>query len=63
MTFVPSIKNISLKAGVFLMRNKHPILTIWSESEPWSTSSQTILLRLNFNDRVYLKLQARASHL
>ena len=44
------------------MRNKQAILTVWSESEPWSTSSQTILLKLNIGDQVYLRLQARASH-
>lgn len=44
------------------MKNKQSILTVWSESEPWSTSSQTVILRLAQNDKVYLRLQARASH-
>ena len=45
------------------MKNKSPVLTIWSESEPWSTSSQTVLLKLDANDKINLRLQARASHL
>jgi hypothetical protein len=44
------------------MKNKQSILTVWSESEPWSTSSQTIILKLAINDHVYLRLQSRASH-
>jgi hypothetical protein len=50
------------KAGVNVMKNKQSILTVWSESEPWSTSSQTVILRLAINDNVYLRLQSRASH-
>ena len=45
------------------MRNQHSLLTVWSESHPWSTSTQTIVLKLQTYDRVYLRLQARASHL
>jgi hypothetical protein len=50
------------KAGVNLMKNNKSILTVWSESHPWSTSSQTVLLELKVNDKVYLRLQSRASH-
>ena len=45
------------------MKNQNSILTVWSESHPWSTSGQTIVLKLQMYDRVYLRLQARASHL
>lgn len=51
------------KAGVNIMHNSASVLTVWSESEPWSTSSQNVLLRLKKMDRVYLRLQSRASHL
>jgi hypothetical protein len=50
------------KAGVNIMKNDQSILTVWSESEPWSTTSQTVILKLNKDDLVYLRLQARASH-
>ena len=36
------------------MKNKHSVLTVWSESEP---------LKLAVRDKVYLRLLARASHL
>mgnify|MGYP002785581742 CR=1 FL=1 len=45
------------------MKNKHSVLTVWSESEPWSTSTQTVILKLAVRDKVYLRLLARASHL
>lgn len=45
-----------------VMKNRQSILTVWSESEPWSTSSQTIIVRLAVNDKVYLRLLSRASH-
>ena len=45
------------------MKNKNSILTVWSESEPWSTSSQSVILKLTIYDQVYLRLQSRASHL
>lgn len=51
------------KAGVNLMKNGKSILTVWSESQPWSTSSQTIVLKLNALDKVHLRIQSRASHL
>ncbi len=45
------------------MKNEQSIITIWSESEPWSTTSQTVILKLNKADTVNLRIQARASHL
>lgn len=51
------------KAGVQVMKNSVSILTVWSESEPWSTTSQTVILKLQRDDIVFLRLQARASHL
>lgn len=45
------------------MKNKQVILTIWSESQPWSTTTQTVILKLEINDKIYLRLQSRASHL
>ena len=44
------------------MKNKQSLMTVWSESEPWSTSSQTIIVRLSSNDKLYLRLLSRASH-
>ncbi len=52
-----------MKAGVNIMHNTASIMTVWSESEPWSTSSQTVILKLKRGDIVFLRLQARASHL
>jgi hypothetical protein len=45
------------------MKNKQPLLTVWAESEPWSTTTQNIILRLNIKDKINLRLQGRASHL
>ena len=47
-----------------LMKNGKSVLTVWSESDPWwSTSTQTVILRLSISDRVNIRVQARASHL
>lgn len=51
------------QAGVNIMHNGRSILTVWSESQPWSTTSQAILLQLKKGDTVHLVLQSRASHL
>ena len=51
------------KAGVNIMKNRASILTVWSDSQPWSTSSQNVILRLKRGDIVYLRVQSRASHL
>lgn len=44
------------------MKNRNSLMTVWSESEPWSTSSQTVIVRLTVNDKVFLRLLTRASH-
>ncbi|CAF0725926.1 unnamed protein product [Brachionus calyciflorus] len=51
------------KAGVNIMKNGVSLLTVWSESEPWSTSNQPIILECLQGDRIYLRIQSRASHL
>ena len=45
------------------MKNRHSILTVWAESQPWSTTTQTVILWLQKNDQIYLRLQSRASYL
>lgn len=45
------------------MKNENSLMIVWSESEPWSTTTQPIILRCNRGDKIYLRLQARASHL
>ena len=51
------------QAGCSVMHNKQSIMTVWADSQPWSTTSQTLILRLAVNDKVFVRLQARASNL
>jgi hypothetical protein len=50
------------QAGVNIMKNNKALMTVWSESHPWSTTTQPIILSLKKYDQVFLRLQSRASH-
>jgi hypothetical protein len=52
-----------MKAGLSIMKNKSSLMTVWAESHPWSTTQQTIILKLKMFDRIFLRIQSRASHL
>ncbi|KAG5448969.1 Complement C1q tumor necrosis factor- protein 3 [Clonorchis sinensis] len=51
------------RAAVRLMHNEQPIFDIWSESSPWSTTSNQAILVLGKGDRIWLSIREGAHYL
>ncbi|KAA3674236.1 uncharacterized protein DEA37_0012621 [Paragonimus westermani] len=51
------------KAAVRLMHNEQPILDLWSESSPWSTTSNQAILHMSKGDRAWLSIREGAHYL